>query len=364
MEKTILYQKLRNNLVQCLACNHYCKVAIDKTGICSVRANINGKLKLLVYGKTTGLSVDPIEKKPLYHFLPGTTALSFGTFGCDFGCLFCQNWQTSQILKLDWSAIPTPLQAEEGSPSGKERVSRIQSFIDQNSEPATAQEIANAALDNNCSSIAYTYNEPAIFLEYALETMKTAKKNGLKNVFVSNGYESKESLDLIKDYLDAINIDIKGANETFYRKYCKAKLAPVLENVKRFHAAGIWVEVTTMIIENVNDSKNDLLEIAEFLESVDPGIPWHLSAMHPDFQMQDTKTTPYHTLEKAYEIGKEAGLKYVYAYTTEKSTDLDNSYCPKCNALLIERYFLDAKIRNLKKGVCQKCGERIEGVWC
>lgn len=351
MRRTILFKKLSGNSIQCNACSWYCKISPNQTGVCGVRANVDGELMLLVYGKTTGIAIDPIEKKPLYHFLPASSALSFGTYGCDFGCIFCQNWIQSQTPK------------EIRQKAQRNSWQQIKAFIDSSSKPAMPSEIVNLAVENNCSSIAYTYNEPAVFVEYAYETMKLAKKKGLKNIFVSNGYESEESFDLTCDYLDAINIDIKGATEDFYLKYCKAKLAPVLENIKRFHDAGIWVELTTLLINNANDSEKDLRWIAKFIKNNDPSIPWHLSAMHPDYKMTGAKFTPYSTLEKAWKIGKEEGLKYVYAYTTEISTEKDSTFCPKCGALLIERHFMTTQIHNLKNGICTKCGAKIEGVW-
>lgn len=351
VKKTNLFKKLPRKVVCCTACSWYCKIAPSQTGVCGVRANINGDLMLLTYGKTTGIAVDPIEKKPFYHFLPSSSALSFGTYGCDFGCIFCQNWFQSQSPKTIKQGVK------------KNSLLAIEKFIDSSSESATPSEIVNLAIKNNCISIAYTYNEPAVFVEYAFDTMKIAKKKGLKNLFVSNGYESKETFNLINKYLDAINIDIKGATEEFYLKYCKAKLAPVLENIKRVHDSGIWVELTTLLIDKVNDSEKDLRWIAKFIKNIDPSIPWHLSAMHPDYKMTEAKFTPYSTLEKAWKIGKEEGLKYVYAYTTERTTDKDSTFCPKCKSLLIERHFMTTQIHNLENGKCNVCGEKIEGVW-
>ena len=351
MKQAILYKKLKNKTVQCTACSWYCKISPNQTGFCGVRANINGNLELLVYGKTTGIAVDPIEKKPLYHFLPATSALSFGTYGCDFGCIFCQNWFQSQ----------TPKKIREKTKNVS--LSNIQKFIDTSSEPATPQQIVDLALKNKCTSIAYTYNEPAVFVEYALETMKISKKKGLKNIFVSNGYESRENFQLTHDYLDAINIDIKGATEEFYFKYCKAKLAPVLENIKRFYKAGVWVELTTLLIDGVNDSERDIQWIVKFIKNINPSIPWHLSAAHPDYKMTDIQVTPYSTLERAWKIGKEEGLKYVYAYTTEQTTDKDSTFCRKCGTILIERHFMTTQIHNFKDGKCTVCGTKIEGVW-
>lgn len=327
---------------RCLACNWYCHLKEGQRGICGVRANINGKGECLVYGKVYGgLGIDPIEKKPFYHFLPGSKALSFGTMGCNFGCLFCQNYQMSQEVK-----------------------SKSLSYLSSLSNLSiTPKEIIEAAVGNGCESIAYTYNEPAVFIEFAHYTMKLAKKAGLKNVFVSNGYESKESFELIKDYLDGINIDLKGATDDFYIKYCRARIKPVLENIERFYKNNIWTEATTMLIEGVNDSEKDIKWIANFLKNTSSDIPWHLSAMHPDFKMRNGRVTPYSILERAYKIGREAGLKYVYAYSTEKTTELDNTYCSKCGKLLIERAYFDTDTLGLKGGKCQKCGEKILGIW-
>lgn len=322
-----------------------------QTGVCGVRANVKGRGKLLTYGKVFGgVAVDPIEKKPFYHFLPGSTALSFGTLGCNLGCLFCQNWEMSQGVKIVKS-------------QKKFDLTKIRKFIDTTSKDFSPKEIVEYAKSIGCKSIAYTYNEPAVFVEFAYDCMVLAKKAGLKNVFVSNGYESRESFDLIKKYLDGINIDLKGANEAFYGKYCKARLMPVLENIERFWGVGIWVEVTTMLIEGVNDGVRDLKFMANFLKKVSPSIPWHLSSMHPDYKMLTGRQTPYASLERAYVIGKKAGLKYVYAYTTDKSTDQDFTFCPKCGELLIERHYFETGIKNIKAGVCGKCGVKIEGVW-
>lgn len=353
-----LFRELAGKRVECLACNWYCKIPEGQTGVCGVRANVDGKLKLLVYGKTTGVAVDPIEKKPFYHFLPGSTALSFGTYGCDFGCIFCQNWQISQATKI--------LKKEKGF-----NLLQTQDFIDKTSYSYLPEDIVEEAIKQSSKTVAYTYNEPAVFVEYAFECMKLAKKKKLKNVFVSNGYESKESFELIKDYLDGINIDLKGATENFYREYCKAKLEPVLVSIERFWKAGIWVEVTTMLIEGANDSEKDLRWIARFLKKISPDIPWHLSQMHPDFKMGDGKITSFERLKRAYEIGKEEGLSYIYAYSPStllgtspyEKSELNNTFCPKCGEMLIKRRFFESEIVGMKNGKCKKCGEMIAGVW-
>lgn len=286
MKKALLFEKLADNFTQCTACNHYCKIAPNRTGICGVRKNIKGTLYLLVYGKAVALNVDPIEKKPLYHFMPGTKILSFGTVGCNFKCDFCQNWDISQVSK---------------SPTNQ--------IFGQDLPP---KKIVEFAIENKIPSIAYTYNEPAVFFEYALDTAKLAKKANLKNVYVSNGYESPEARHKIAPYLDAINIDLKSYDEFFYKKYCGAKLEPVLENIIQFHKLAIHIEITTLIISGINDSRKNLMSIAKFIASVDKKIPWHISRFFPAYKMLDVKITPEFTLVNAQKIGKIAGLEYVY----------------------------------------------------
>ena len=286
MKKAILFKKLANGFVKCTACNHYCKITQNKTGICGVRKNIKGILYLLVYGKATALNIDPIEKKPLYHFMPGTKILSFGTVGCNFRCDFCQNWDISQASKPPISQI-----------FGQE---------------LPPKKIVEYAKKNKIPSVAYTYNEPAVFFEYAYDTAKLAKKAGLKNVYVSNGYESPEAREKIAPYLDAINIDLKSYDEKFYQKYCGAHLKPVLENIIQFHKLGIHIEITTLIIPRKNDSKNNLTKLAKLIDSVDKKIPWHISRFFPAYKMLNVEITSESTLEFAQEIGKKAGLEYVY----------------------------------------------------
>ncbi len=340
MHPAILFEKKPNNIVRCTACNHYCLIKENSTGICGVRKNIKGELFLLVYGKSSGSHVDPMEKKPLFHFLPGEKIFSFGTVGCNFGCGFCQNWNISQITR--------------GAQSQKEYV------IDQYGADLYPEQIIDYCVKNEIKAIAYTYNEPTIFVEYALDVMKLAKKHKIKNVFVTNGYESKECVELIAPYLDAANIDLKGFTEKFYSNLCKSRLKPVLETIKLMHKKGIWLELTTLLIPGENDSEKELKEIAEFIKSVSPSIPWHISAFHPDFEMLEKQPTKLSSLETAYNIGKKAGLKFVYIGNII-SDKYENTYCPKCNELVIKR--MGYQVQNfLKNGRC-KCGEKIAGVW-
>jgi pyruvate formate lyase activating enzyme len=326
---------IKEGLIQCLACSHYCKIPKGKTGICGVRYNNGKALELLVYGKAVAVNTDPIEKKPLHHFYPGSEIFSFGTVGCNFRCLFCQNWDISQFHKTH--AI------EEVRKSGA---------------PLSPRQAVDYCLERGIPSIAFTYNEPGIFFEYAYDTAVLAKKNGLHTVYVSNGFESEETLDEISPFIDAMNIDLKGATEQYYAKICGARLAPVKRNIERLWKEGMWIEVTTLIETNHNDDEKGLTEIAEFLAGVSKDMPWHISRYFPCYQMTDPPT-PLSTLEKAAEIGKKAGLRYVYVGNVF-SGKLENTYCPKCETLLIERHGYSVQ-NNLNGDRCLKCDEVIPG---
>ncbi|MCX6747109.1 MAG: AmmeMemoRadiSam system radical SAM enzyme [Candidatus Pacearchaeota archaeon] len=282
MREAELYKKEKNK-VRCLACSHKCLISKDKTGICGVRKNIDGKLFLLVYGKVASMNVDPIEKKPLYHFLPRTTSFSIGTVGCNFKCDFCQNYDISQVSK-------------QGIIFGKE---------------IKPEEIVEKAIKNRCKSISYTYNEPAIFIEFVKDTAILAKKRGLKNVLVTNGFFSKESFDYISNYVDAMNIDLKSFSEDFYRKYCGGRLKSVLETIKRAHEKGIHIELTTLVIPGLNDSDKEFEKIARFIASISDSIPWHISRFFPMYRMLNKPITPIESMNRAYKIGKKY-LKYVH----------------------------------------------------
>lgn len=286
MHPAFLYKKLKNDLVQCRACAHYCAIKESETGKCGVRQNVAGELQLLVYGQPVAINIDPMEKKPLYHFLPGTKILSLGTFGCNFKCAFCQNWDMSQNMDFR----PRTMDNDEWPP----------------------QKIVELALKYKTLSIAYTYNEPTIFAEYAHDIMALAHRRGLKNVWVSNGFFSQETLEYIGPYLDAINIDLKSFSDEFYQKTCGARLQPVLDTIKRVQERGIHQEITTLLIPGENDSDAELKQITEFIASVSENIPWHISRFHPDYRMLDKNITPYQSLIKAREIGFKAGLKHVY----------------------------------------------------
>jgi pyruvate formate lyase activating enzyme len=347
VKKATMFKQLKDKTVKCLACSHYCIIPEGQVGLCGIRKNIKGNLYLLVYGKAAAVNIDPIEKKPLYHFLPGSRIFSFGTLGCDFGCLFCQNYDISQ-----------PTREIRFEPNRNEMMEELL----ESSHDLSPKQIVDYTTKNKIPSIAYTYNEPAVFFEYAYDTCKLAKKKGIKNVFVSNGYESQESIKKIKKCLDAANIDLKSFSEEFYSKICKARLEPVLKNIELFHSLGIWLEITTLIIPTKNDSEKELKQIAEFISSIDNSIPWHVTAFHPDYKMLDVPPTPLSTLLKAYKIGKQAGLKYVYVGNVSAGK-YENTFCPKCDSLVIERHGFFSVKNNLENGKCKKCGYEIEGVW-
>ncbi len=284
MKKSQFYKKLENNFVQCRTCCHYCRLAPGEIGQCQVRKNIKGDLYSLVYGKIIAQGVDPIEKKPLYEFLPGTFTYSLATPGCNFSCLHCQN-----------ADIAKPVEIENF----------INEFAAKEFKP---QEIIDQALQYNCQSISYTYTEPTVFADFALDIMKQAKKANLKNVWVSNGYFSNEVFTAIKPYLDAVNIDLKTFNDKTYQKICGAHLEPVKENIKKAVKAKVHTEVTTLLIPEVNDRSEEIKRMAEFLYSVDPKIVWHISAFYPAYKMIDKPPTDIKTLKKIKKIAKKCGL--------------------------------------------------------
>ncbi len=333
----MLYEKQEDRVVKCNLCNHHCKIPPAKFGICHVRYNENGILYSLVYGKIIAKHVDPIEKKPLFHFLPGSRSYSIGTVGCNFQCDFCQNFEISQYPRLEGRVI---------------------------GEETTPEEVVEAALATASQTISYTYNEPTIFFEFAYDCARLATKKGLRNVFVSNGYMTTEALDTIHPYLHGANIDLKAFREEFYRKHCKARLAPVLDTLKHLKKLGVWLEVTTLVIPGENDDPQELRDIARFIrEELGPETPWHVTRFYPRYQLLTRPATPVETLRTAYRIGKEEGLKYVYTGNVP-GEEGENTYCWQCGALLIERYgFMVNTFRITEKGACPECGTKIDGVW-
>lgn len=343
MKECVNYQKTGDK-IECQACSHFCKIPEGKTGICGIRQNKGGKLYLLAYGKAAAIHVDPIEKKPLFHFLPGSRSYSFGTLGCNFRCANCQNFDISQMFEL----------------KGKvQEYSKLNWGID-----LPPEEIVREALEDKCQSIAYTYTEPTVFLEYCLDTMKLAREKGLKNVWVSNGFMSQKTLDVIAPYLDAINVDIKSFDDEFYKSNCGAGLNPVLENCKRLVKEKIWLEITTLIIPTLSDDEKMLKKIAQFIKNeLGAFVPWHVSAFSGSisWKLQHLPDTPAATVKKAYAIGKKEGLKYVYAGNIWED-DVENTRCPGCGKVAIKRVGYSVERRD-KNGKCPDCGKTLDGVF-
>lgn len=333
MKEAHLYKKLKDQKVQCRNCSHFCIIKNGEIGICGVRENKDGKLYATNYGKAIAVHIDPIEKKPFFHFLPGSQSLSIATVGCNFACQNCQNWDISQGFKEN-KEIP----GQDLSP----------------------EEIVKLAVKNKLPSISYTYTEPTIFSEYALRTMKMAKKKGLKNNWVTNGFWSKELFELIFPYLDAANVDLKGFSEDFYQKVCGGKLKPVLDNLKALKEKNIWIELTTLAIPTLSDSEKMFREIAKFIkEELGPETPWHVTQFSGaiSWKLQRLPETPVETLKKAYGIGKGVGLKYVYTGNVP-GLPSEDTHCPKCKALMIDRTGF-VVTRYDEQGTCPKCGEDL-----
>ena len=330
-----LFRKEKDQKTTCFLCQHRCLIGESKFGICGVRQNRAGTLFTHVYGEVIASHVDPIEKKPLFHFLPGSLSFSMATIGCNFRCRFCQNWQISQKTKRG-----------EGS------------F---HQSPLSPEDAVHAAQRHGCQSISYTYTEPTIFFEYAYDTSQLAKKKGIKNVFVTNGYMTPEALEVIHPSLDACNVDLKSFREDFYVRECQAHLEPVLESIRMMMRLGIWVEITTLIIPGQNDSEEELVEIAEFISQVSVDIPWHISRFHPDFEYEDGVPTPLESLQKAFSIGKKAGLNHVYIGNAWG--EAENTFCPKCKKVLIRRLGFDTQGMNIKESNCMFCGCPIAGIF-
>lgn len=344
MKECVNYQKAANQTLECQNCNHFCKIKEGNVGVCGVRQNIDGKLYLLVYGKAAAVNIDPIEKKPFFHFLPRTEAYSFGTVGCNFRCANCQNFDISQIYNV------------KGKVGEYEKVNFGYSIM--------PEEIVKGALESGCKSIAYTYTEPTIFMEYCLDTMKLGRKKGLKNVWVSNGFMSDKTLDLIIPYLDAINVDIKSLDDYFYKSNCGATIGPILENCRKLVEKKVWLEVTTLVIPTLSDSEKNFHKIARFIkEELGDFVPWHVSAFSGaiSWRLKNIPDTPLKTIVKACEIGKKEGLKYVYAGNVWGS-DMENTFCPKCGKAVVKRINYEV-MRLDKNGKCTHCGEKIEGVF-
>ena len=334
IKEAMLYEKLDHQKVRCNLCGHRCVVPEGKLGVCGVRQNVDGTLQTLVYGSAISQNVDPIEKKPLYHFYPGTGSFSVATVGCNFQCKWCQNWQIAHAPRHQGL-----VKVEDTSP----------------------EELVAAARSANCKSIAYTYTEPTIFFEYAYDTAKLAHEAGIANVYVTNGYMTGEMLDTFHPYLDAANVDLKAFRKKTYHKYVGAGVKPVLDSLKKMKELGIWVEVTTLVIPEINDDPAELLDTAVFIaRELGVDTPWHLSRFFPHYQMPNVPATPVSTLRQAREIGQETGLRYVYMGNVSEES---NTHCHECDELLIQRQGYYIPVNKVKDGKCPACGVKVAGVW-
>ena len=336
----MLYEREKDDAVRCRLCAHHCLIQPGKRGLCAVRENRKGVLYSLTYGMVISQAVDPIEKKPLFHFLPGSLSYSIAAPGCNFRCSFCQNWQISQLPRLTQVTLPaqTPPDA-----------------------------IVSAARRYRCASISYTYTEPTVFFEYAYEVMGLAHQAGLANVFVTNGYMSPDCLETLRQpdglLLDAANVDLKAWSDRFYREQCGARLQPVLDSLRLMKKLGIWVEVTTLLIPGLNDDEGELRELAAFLvHDLGSDTPWHVTRFHPDYRLTDVSPTPLSTLERAREIGLNAGLQFVYQGNVPGEGEI--TYCPKCGAELVRRFGFHVSMNRLgPDGTCPQCATAIPGRW-
>ncbi len=334
MHEARLWTSGGDGTVRCNLCSFRCSIADGKRGICGVRENRGGTLYSINYGRLIAQNIDPIEKKPLYHFQPGSSSYSIATVGCNFRCLHCQNYNISQMPR-----VSRKIMGDEVSPD----------------------EVVRSAKEAGCRSIAYTYTEPTIFFEYARDCAVLAKEEGIRNVFVTNGYMTKECLDELSGILDAANVDVKSFSEEFYRKVCGARLAPVLESIEYMLKLGIWVEVTTLVIPRHNDSEEELREIARWISRTEKSMPWHISAFYPAYKMMNVPRTPASIIDRAREIGLEEGLRYVYTGNVPGDPG-ESTYCYACKRILIERLGFGIKANHIEDSRCPYCGAEIDGI--
>lgn len=333
-EEARYYQKLASGEINCLLCPRSCVLREGQTGVCRTRKNVNGKLESIVYGKLVSVNIDPIEKKPLFHFLPKTPTLSIATAGCNLRCNFCQNWEISQIEPAD-----------------------------ARSQNVSPEELIAAAKKNNCPSISYTYSEPVAYYDYMYDSAMLARKNGIKNVFITCGYINPEPLKDVSKFLDAANVDLKGFSDNTYRWVAAAQLAPVLETLKILKENGVWLEVGYLVIPSVNDSPKEIKTMASWVvKNLGKDVPVHFLRFFPQHKMTNLPPTPVETLEQAYRFAKEAGINYVYLGNLPGSK-YENTYCPKCGKMIIGRkgYFVEEF--HIVNGRCKYCGQKIPGVW-
>lgn len=333
---TAIYKKSHGGSVECGICHHRCFLKDDAVGICNVRKNINGSLQSLVYEKLIAKSVDPIEKKPLYHVAPGSLAYSIATVGCNFSCKFCQNSNIAQMPADNNGLIVGDITSPDS--------------------------IVKDAVYRQCKTIAYTYTEPAVYFEYVLKTATLAKNEGIRNVIVSNGYMTSEAVDMMSPYIDAANIDLKSFSDDFYKNYCGSRLEPVKNTLRKMKAAGIFLEITTLLIPGLNDDLEEIDSMAAFIaDDIGVETPWHISRFHPSYRLSNIQSTPVTKLLKAREIGYKNGLKHVYTGNIPGEGG-ENTYCHHCDSLLIERLGYTILNNRIEGGCCNVCNTKIHGV--
>ena len=335
LKEALWWKNIERDKILCTLCPRYCEIGIGQPGFCYIRQNINGKLYSLGYGKPTGFGIDPIEKKPLNHFLPGTKILSFGTAGCNLGCKFCQNWSISKA-KLD----------------------------DVNSLTASPEDVVSLAKQYLTPSIAFTYNDPTIFGEYVIDISKIAREEKIKSVMVTAGYIDKEARKDVYKYIDGVNVDLKGFTERFYYKNTFSHLNDVLDTLIWLkNETGVWIELTTLIIPDENDSVEEIKNECDWItNNLGDEVPLHFTAFHPDFKMRDKNATPHSSLIQAKKIAEQSGIKYCYIGNVH-DTKNQSTYCPNCKNLLIERDWYQIKLHNIKNGFCTKCGNKLAGTF-
>ncbi|MHC4641043.1 MAG: AmmeMemoRadiSam system radical SAM enzyme [Planctomycetota bacterium] len=335
LKRAVLWDSSEDNKIRCKLCNWQCVIDEDKLGRCCVRKNSEGVLYSLNYNKVCSANPDPIEKKPLYHFQPGTSSFSVATMGCNFRCEFCQNWQISQAA------------LEDGQISG---------------QAISPEQIVTGAVRSGCKSIAYTYTEPTVFMELCNDCGHLAKEHDLTNVFVSNGYMTKEAIDFAGDWLNGINVDLKSFSEDYYKRLCKARLQPVLDTISYIaKETNIWLEITTLLVPGENDSDDELKKLADFIVSkAGADVPWHISRFHPQYKFLDSVATPSESLARAEQIGKESGLRYVYLGNMPGSKS-ESTFCYKCGRILIERVGYRILTNHITNSCCPDCGTEIAG---
>ncbi len=334
MKEAILYDKLAGNEVQCALCHHRCRIPEGKRGICGVRENQGGTLYTLVYRQLISRNVDPIEKKPLFHFAPGSRSFSIAAVGCNFHCDFCQNYEISQMpreRKQIWG------------------------------EDVSPEQIVALAKKAGCRTIAYTYTEPTIYFEYALDIARLAAAEGLKNIFVTNGYMTEGALRTLHPHLHGANVDLKAFQDEFYKKHCGGRLEGVLESLRVMKTLGVWVEITTLIIPGLNDSEEELRGLVAFISSLGRETPWHISRFHPMYKMLDRSPTSVQTLERVRKIGLEGGLRYVYTGNVP-GDEGEDTYCHHCGKLLIDRFGFQVRKYQIVGNRCYNCGTAVDGV--